>query len=63
MAWNASGDERVRSFRLYKELEAKYNEAVEENVKLRKMIGTLLFGEEEVEKRTKSGTMAKVVVK
>lgn len=29
MSWNASGAERVKSFRLYQELEAEYNRLVE----------------------------------
>lgn len=35
MAWNASGEERVKNYRIYRELEEKYSEALEENRVLR----------------------------
>lgn len=38
MVWNASGDARVKSYRLYQELEAKYEQAVERIKELEKAV-------------------------
>jgi hypothetical protein len=35
MAWNKSGADRVKSYRIYQELEARHNEALEEIADLR----------------------------
>lgn len=38
MVWNKSGAERVKSYRVYQELEAQYNDLLEENATLRTAI-------------------------
>lgn len=39
MVWNASGEARVKSYRIYQELETKHNEALERIKELEKAIG------------------------